>query len=638
MKAKILIVDDEPNNHLVYERILAPLNLDFVKALSGQEALDVAHKYNFFLILMDVQMPGMDGFETASLIIEDPKTSHIPIIFITDFSRDESLELRGYASGAVDFMVKPVNDDILRSKVKVFLSLSNERIQLKSALFIIQTSEERFRTLFEKSNDGIFIIDSDNHCYLDANKSAIEITGRSLTELQSLTCSEIFSEDITRGFDSITQSLPTKDFGAISFTRKDQKLRSARFNVIYLDDGTLVGIARDITDEQHMQLQLRRTQKMDAVGQLTGGIAHDFNNILGIILGNIELIQGQISEDDNIAKKIENIRKSAKRAADLTGQLLRFSGRQAISVESININDVITQMDTLIGRSVTPQIRIEYFFAEDLWSTSVDPGDLEDVLLNLIINAHDAMNGSGQITIETANYHIDEGFCRLNLGAVTGDYVLLAVSDTGSGIPADLQERLFEPFFTTKEEGKGTGLGLAMVYGFIKRSLGYIKVYSELNIGTTFRVYLPRASNVDNAVQQASLSTNCTSGGGEVILVVDDEAALLELAVETLENLGYNTITASNGEDALDRLQEHPEIQMLFSDVVMPGRLNGYQLAEKACARYPSLSILLTSGFTSKSAISDGQESFKAHLLNKPYAQAEMAGRISQLLSGEKTE
>ena len=638
MKAKILIVDDEPNNHLVYERILAPLNLDFVKALSGQEALDVAHKYNFFLILMDVQMPGMDGFETASLIIEDPKTSHIPIIFITDFSRDESLELRGYASGAVDFMVKPVNDDILRSKVKVFLSLSNERIQLKSALFIIQTSEERFRTLFEKSNDGIFIIDSDNHCYLDANKSAIEITGRSLTELQSLTCSEIFSEDITRGFDSITQSLPTKDFGTISFTRKDQKLRSARFNVIYLDDGTLVGIARDITDEQHMQLQLRRTQKMDAVGQLTGGIAHDFNNILGIILGNIELIQGQISEDDKIAKKIENIRKSAKRAADLTGQLLRFSGRQAISVESININDVITEMDTLIGRSVTPQIKIEHFFAENLWTTSVDPGDLEDVLLNLIINAHDAMSGSGQITIETANYHIDEAFCRLNLGAVAGDYVLLAVSDTGSGIPADLQERLFEPFFTTKEEGKGTGLGLAMVYGFIKRSLGYIKVYSELNIGTTFRVYLPRASNVDNAVQQASLSTNCASGGGEVILVVDDEAALLELAVETLENLGYNTITASNGEDALDRLQEHPEIQMLFSDVVMPGRLNGYQLAEKACARYPSLSILLTFGFTSKSAISDGQESFKAHLLNKPYAQAEMAGRISQLLSGEKTE
>jgi len=636
LKAKILIVDDEPNNHLVYERILAPLNLDFVKVLSGQQALSVAHKYNFFLILMDVQMPGMDGFETASLILDHPKTSHIPIIFITAFAREESFEFRSYASGAVDFMVKPINDDILRSKVKVFLSLSNERIQLKSALFIIQTSEERFRTLFEKSNDAIFIMDSKNHRYLDANQAAIELTGRTLIELQSLTCSEIFSEDITKTFDTITPLLPTKDFGTVEFTRSDKKIRSARFNVIYLDDGTLVGIARDITDEQHMQLQLRRTQKMDAVGQLTGGIAHDFNNILGIILGNIELIQGQISEDDKIANKIESIRKSAKRASDLTGQLLRFSGRQAITVESINVNDVITHMDTLIGRSVTPQIKIKHFFAEDLWPTSVDPGDFEDALLNLVINAHDAMNGCGQITIETANYHIDDGFCRLNPGAVSGNYVLLAVSDTGSGIPADIQERLFEPFFTTKADGKGTGLGLAMVYGFIKRSLGYIKVYSELNIGTTFRVYLPRADYVEKGVEQELPTTNRLLGGcGEVILVVDDEAGLLELAVETLENLGYKTITASSGEQALECLQEHPEIQMLFSDVVMPGRLNGYQLAEQACARYPSLSILLTSGFTSKSAISNGQERFKAHLLNKPYAQAEMAHRISQLLSQE---
>ncbi|OUS29724.1 hypothetical protein A9Q99_08600 [Gammaproteobacteria bacterium 45_16_T64] len=635
MKAKILIVDDEPNNHIVYERILAPLKLEFVKALSGQQALSVAHKYNFFLILMDVQMPGMDGFETASLILNHPKTSHIPIIFITAFARDESLEFRGYASGAVDFMVKPINDDVLRSKVKIFLSLFNERIQLKSALFVIQTSEERFRTLFEKSNDAIFIMDSINHHYLDANQSAIGLTGRTLIELQALNCGEIFTQDITVEFDSITPSLPTKDFGIVAVTRPDNNNRSARFNIIYLDDSTLVGIARDITDEQHMQVQLRRTQKMDAVGQLTGGIAHDFNNILGIILGNIELIQGQISEEDKIAKKIESIRKSAKRAADLTGQLLRFSGRQAITVTSIDINEVIKQMDTLVGRSVTPQIRIEHYFADDLWKTSIDSGDFEDALLNLVINAHDAMSGNGQITIETGNFHIDEGFCRLNPGATPGDYVLLAVSDTGSGIPADIQERLFEPFFTTKEEGKGTGLGLAMVYGFVERSSGYIKVYSELYIGTTFRIYLPRASEENQPIEEEPTHVNHTPTGGEVILVVDDEAALVELAGETLESLGYNVITASNGEQALEYLMGHPEIDLLFSDVVMPGRLNGYQLAEHASANDPTLSILLTSGFTSRSSVGNGQEKFKRHLLNKPYAQAEMAERIGQLLSGD---
>ncbi|NQZ11338.1 MAG: response regulator, partial [Algicola sp.] len=394
--AQILIVDDEPHNHVVYERVLSRLGLQFIKAMSGQQALGLAHKHDFFLILMDVQMPGMDGFETATLILEHPKTAHIPIIFITAFAGDETFEFKGYDSGAVDFMVKPISGNILRHKVEIFLSLFAERVLLKKALKTIQVNEKRYRTLFECSSDAVFLIDSQQYCFLDANQAAIELTGQSLEALQMTHCNLVFSGDIVSEFGQITATQSSKDFGTITFSNKNGKRRLARFNLVYLDHHTQVGIARDITDEQNMQQQLRHTQKMEAVGQLTGGIAHDFNNILAIILGNIELMKRQIS-DDKLAEKANRIEKSANRAVDLISQLLRFSSHQAEALKAIDINQVIRQMDTLIGRSVTPQIKVEHHFTEDLWLTAIDAGDFEDALLNLVVNAYDAIGGSGQI-------------------------------------------------------------------------------------------------------------------------------------------------------------------------------------------------------------------------------------------------
>ncbi len=377
---------------------------------------------------------------------------------------------------------------------------------------------------------------------------------------------------------------------------------------------------------------LSHSQKMDAIGQLTGGIAHDFNNLLCIIQGNLELLERQTAGDDKAHKRIENIQNSTQRAADLTSQLLGFSRRQAEHVTVTNINQIIQEMENLISRSVTPQVEVQLHFAENLWLTAIDTGDFQDTLINLVLNARDAMSGRGQLTLETQNCYLDAAYCSLNPGANPGEYVQLAVSDNGEGMSGERQNRIFEPFFTTKAQGKGTGLGLAMVFGFIKRCKGHIKVYSEPNIGTTFRIYLPKAEAENLPDKQTKIQTGKLPRGIETLLAVDDEADLLELAKESLQEQGYRVITATNGNQALEKLTEEPSIKLLFSDIVMPGGINGYELAEQATRQYPELKVLLTSGYTEKSVAHNGQARFNANLLSKPYSQAELIQQVRALL------
>lgn len=340
-------------------------------------------------------------------------------------------------------------------------------------------------------------------------------------------------------------------------------------------------VFHDITKHLQTEEALRRSQKMEAIGQLSGGIAHDFNNILSAILGNIELLELQTTLDAKTQKRFLTIKHSAQRAADLTKQLLGFSRTEATSKKATNINRVIEDMQTLVVHSLTPQVEVRHQLANDLWLTEIDRGDFEDVLLNLVLNARDAMPNGGRLTLETSNCSLDDSYCALNPDVSPGDYVELAVSDSGIGISTAQQERIFEPFFTTKPPGKGTGLGLAMVFGFVKRSRGNIKIYSEPDIGSTFRLYLPKASGNKMPAEAFDQQTISMPHGNETILVVDDEIALLNLVEETLHLQGYNVVTATNGVEALQKLSTMPEIDMLFSDVVMPGGINGYELAEK---------------------------------------------------------
>ena len=392
-----------------------------------------------------------------------------------------------------------------------------------------------------------------------------------------------------------------------------------------------VGVVHDVTQNKRTEEALRRSQKMDAVGQLTGGIAHDFNNIMGIILGNVELLELMDIADENILNRINPIKKSAERAAKLTKQLLSFSKRKADQLIVTNINQLLAGMNSLIDHSITPEIEVAYEFAEDLWLTKIDPGDFQDAVLNIIINARDAMNSSGHLVIESLNSHLDEKYCALNPDVIKGDYVQVSISDNGKGMTLKQQQHVFEPFYTTKEEG--TGLGLAMVFGFIERSKGSIKVFSETGTGTTFRIYLPRAyEKVEIKTGLDKKEHNILPGGEETLLIVDDEEGLREFARETLQALGYNVFVCSDGKQALQLLEQNSSIDLLFSDVVMPGGINGYELAELTEKKYPELRILLTSGYTQNAEVRNNQARFATNLLSKPYTRRELASRLREIL------
>ncbi len=520
------------------------------------------------------------------------------------------------------------------------LSLDKEIIERKETESVLRQSEARLQAIFDGIPDGIIFTNTSRNI-LAVNRGMEKTFGYTLSDLKGESASILYeTEEEYRNQDQRQYNLTVisrlKPY-EVRYRHKNGKFffgETIGSSITDINGETIgyIEIARDITERKHLEEQVRRSQKMDAVGQLTGGIAHDFNNILGIIIGNINLLECQYQKDKTIQKRTSTIKKAADRATNLTKQLLSFSRRQPAKTSRVNINKVIVGMDNLIARSITPQVEVTFSLANEVWLTEIDSGDFEDALLNLVINARDAMPGGGQLTVKTNNSDIDAVFCEQNQGIPPGEYVQLSVSDDGDGISDEQIEHIFEPFFTTKPQGKGTGLGLAMVFGFVKRSGGYIKAYSELNIGTTFKLYIPRTKGQEQQEKLDNNSLGMLPKGAEAILVVDDEMGLLTLAQEALEGLGYRVITATDGNQALDRLVEEPNIALLFSDVVMPGGINGYDLAEQATVNRPDLKVLLTSGYLGEITIYKRQEQFSEGLLSKPYSFQELALAVGTLL------
>jgi len=522
-----------------------------------------------------------------------------------------------------------------------FVGTHTDITQRKQAEQASLESERRFRSLVEYSPMGIFETDKEGQC-LYVNNKWLEIAGLTLEEALGEGWKRALDESDRKRIDKLWSDNAQSDKPwdmEYRFCKPEGKISWVMGRTLALRDESgqitgYLGVNVDVTDRKQTEDALRRSQKLDAIGQLTGGITHDFNNILGIIMGNIHLLERYIGGDEKTQKRIDTIKQAGQRAADLTRSLLSFSRSEATSIVSTNINQLIEHMQNLIKHSLTPQVEVEYQFDEELWNTEIEAGDFEDTLLNLVINARDAMDGSGHLIIETHNRTLDADYCDSIPDITPGDYVELAVSDTGKGMSIDLQERIFEPFFTTKATGKGTGLGLAMVFGFVNRSRGNITVYSEKDIGTTFRLYIPRALKAqsgESIEDKREERTEEPTGGQETILIVDDEEALLELVEESLYSLGYNVLCAHDAQQALDVLAEKPGIDMLFSDVVMPG-MNGYELAEKVKSLYPEIKVLLTSGYTEKVAIKSGQVKFNANLLSKPYSQNDLAHHVRNTL------
>jgi PAS domain S-box-containing protein len=446
-------------------------------------------------------------------------------------------------------------------------------------------------------------------------------------------------------------------------------------NLIFYDDGQnplrVVGVNVDVTEQKRALVQLRaftetleervkertreleaeyaarqkaeealrQAQKMEAVGQLTGGIAHDFNNLLTVVLGGLEVIDRQISalpQSPAVARIVrakDMAIHGVQRAATLTNRLLAFSRQQALVPEAVDANRLVSGICELLRRTLGETVSLETVLAGGLWPAFADVNQLENALLNLAVNARDAMPNGGKMTIETANCYLDDAYVEgLDEPVMRGQYVLVAVADTGMGMNRDTAERAFEPFFTTKDVGKGTGLGLSQVYGFVRQSSGHVKIYSELGEGTTVKIYLPRHLGAKHAAKADFVPEAARAIGAESILVVEDDDGLRTYATEILRELGYLVLVAANGADALRILDANRDIDLLLTDVVMPGGINGRQLADEAVRRRPALKVLFTTGYTRNAIVHHGRLDPGTHLISKPFSFQELAAKVRSRL------
>jgi signal transduction histidine kinase len=390
---------------------------------------------------------------------------------------------------------------------------------------------------------------------------------------------------------------------------------------------------------QRAEESLRQAQKMEAVGQLTGGVAHDFNNLLTVVMGGLDVIHRQISAlppssaVSRIIRAKDMALQGAQRAATLTSRLLAFSRQQALVPQSVDANRLVAGMSDFLHRTLGESVSLETVLAGGLWRAFADANQLENAVLNLALNARDAMPNGGKLTIETANCYLDQAYVTgLSEPVAPGQYVMIAVADTGAGMSRETLERAFDPFFTTKDIGKGTGLGLSQVYGFVRQSSGHVKIYSELGEGTTVKVYLPRHSGDGGDIENADPVPDLTHATGtEKILVVEDDDALRAYTTEILAELGYSVLSARNAASALAVLDRN-DIDLLFTDVVMPGGTNGRELAEEALRRKPGLKVLFTTGYTRNAIVHQGRLDAGVELLGKPFSFADLAAKVRALL------
>jgi PAS domain S-box-containing protein len=407
-----------------------------------------------------------------------------------------------------------------------------------------------------------------------------------------------------------------------------------------VENGLVYAAGRNVTAEKVAEAELaaaqdalRQSQKMEAVGQLTGGIAHDFNNMLAVVIGSLELLGRRLSGDDERAQRyVDAASEGARRAALLTQRLLAFSRQQPLQPEPIDANKLVAAMSDFLRHSIGGDVRLETVLAGGLWRTHADPNQLENVILNLAVNARDAMPGGGRLTIETQNAHLDERYNAAHLDAAPGHYVLIAVSDTGAGMALDVVEKAFDPFFTTKAVGKGTGLGLSQVYGFVKQSGGHVNIYSEPGHGTTIKIYLPRLHGEGDIEVGTAAETSLALGDRrEVVLVVEDEPAVRQFSLDALSELGYQVLEADSAANALRLLEAHPEIVLLFTDVIMPD-VNGAKLAEQARRLRPDLKVLFTTGYTRNAVVHNGVLDAGVDLIGKPFTLEALSAKLRAVL------
>jgi PAS domain S-box-containing protein len=490
--------------------------------------------------------------------------------------------------------------------------------------------------LFEMSLDLIVIVDRwGNIIRVSPSAEAIlgyepdELTGQSAVKL-------LYPDDLanTRNEMRLARRGRTMRNFDCRYVRKDGRVVTLAWTGVWSEpEQQHYFVGRDMTERIELEQQLAHAQKMEAIGQLTGGIAHDFNNILTVVIGMNEVLASAVAHDFKLAEIAKFIDEAAERGSQLVQRLLAFARKQTLEARVLDLNEIVAGMAAILGQALGEDIGVETALCDGLWPTLADPSRLEDAILNLAVNARDAMPKGGRLLIETANVHLDEQYARANVEVTPGDYVAVFVTDSGTGMPPEVIERAFEPFFTTKEVGRGTGLGLSMVYGFAKQSRGHVKIHSEIGHGTSIKLYLPKAASAPAvAALAASAASEASAGGRETILVVEDDAAVRTVAVNVLESLGYQVRQAADGRAALQILQQTDAIDLLFTDLVMPNGISGQDLLRMARERRPDLKAIFTSGYSETFLKGREEADQSIPLLPKPYRKQKLVEAIRKAL------
>ncbi|GAP64942.1 hypothetical protein MBSD_n0225 [Mizugakiibacter sediminis] len=526
----------------------------------------------------------------------------------------------------------------LASDISFAIAFIDQEQRRRLAEAALRESEERFRLLSKATNDAIWDwnLADDVLWWSEGFETLFGLRRDDVPPTFQGWAGRIHPDDRDRVVADIYQAVLTRGekwSDSYRFLRRDGTYAHVHDRGYVIRDAEgratrMVGGMTDVTERRTLEERLLQAQRLEAIGQLTGGVAHDFNNLLTVILGNADMLAEEVG-DQRWSPLIALIADAAQRGADLTRQLLAYARRQPLDPKSVDVNRLVAEMDALLRRALGEHIEVELVRAAGLWSALVDPAQLESALLNLAINARDAMPNGGRLTIETANVWINDDYAGQHVDVKPGQYVLLAVSDTGVGIAAEHLDRVFEPFFTTKPKGIGTGLGLAMVYGFAKQSGGHVNIYSEPGQGTTVRMYLPRSHAPAEARRDAAAAV---VGGSETILLVEDDAQVRAYAREQLVSLGYTVLDAADAREALAMAERRADIDLLFTDVVMPGGMSGKQLADAVRALRPRIKVLYTSGYTDNAIVHHGRLDAGVHLLTKPYRRAELARKVRAIL------
>ncbi len=582
-------------------------------------------------------MPSLDLLTSSSRAML--KENVLPNMFKTGRFMNIDVELVKKNGETIEMLMSSVAHKNAAGRVDKSIVVFADMSQRAEAQAALRQSEQRFRESFESAAHGMAILTADGRVAA-ANVAMTELLNQSELELSRKRLAELVSDadqdKLQAMFSRVMSGQHAGVNAELRFKGADDKSIHGLTSISGVRDRfgkieQLIVQVVDLTTRHRAEEHLRKAQKMEAIGQLTGGIAHDFNNLLTVVIGNLQLVEKALEGNEKASKRARDAIDAATKGSELTRQLLAFARRQPLAPQDVVVNELIENMGSMLSRSIGGSVELKVDLMDGAPVISADPTQLESSILNLAINARDAMDKNGRLTIETSPAYLDEAYASEHEEVVPGHYILIAVSDTGSGITPHVMDKIFQPFFTTKEVGKGTGLGLSMVFGFIKQSGGHVRVYSEEGHGTSFKLYLPRLDVVEEEVKEEKPAVSAK----KKILVTEDQEAVRMVAVDFLESFGYEVVQACNGVEALQILQDQPDIVLLFTDVVMPGGMNGFDLSQAAEQIRPDLKIIHASGYPKGAMVHQEEPRLKDNLISKPFRRDELRRVIAETLGEE---